>query len=226
YQDMQQFTFALAHDLKNSLTKLKLSLTLLKEEEIPPSINNYIQIIHRSADRLETIMLSLNKIIEVGDSSPHVVKNISPALVFSDAYDEFSDTIEMNEAFVNTDFTGIGELNYIEVYLKSIFTNLLSNAIKYSSPERPLYLTILATQKEDKAIFTFTDNGQGIDLEKFGNKLFLPFTRFSSNTDGSGVGLYLIKNIAERNGGSIEVESTPGKGSSFTVTIREYKLPV
>src|SRR5690348_12870608 len=83
YEDMRQFTFALAHDLKNSLTKLKLALSLVVDEEMPPVINSYFQIINRSAERLENIMISLNKIIQLGDTSPDVVKTISPAAVFS-----------------------------------------------------------------------------------------------------------------------------------------------
>lgn len=224
YRDMEQFTFALAHDLKNSLTKLKLALSLLEEEEIPVSLVNYVQIIHRAADRLEAIMMNLNKIIQLGHSSPDVVKNISPALVFADVQEEFADTLAKSGAVVTTDFT-VSELSYIDVYLKSILTNLLSNAIKYSSQHRTLEVSVSAYRQQDKTIFTFSDNGQGIDLQAHGQKLFQPFTRFSTTTEGSGIGLYLVKNIVERNGGKIEVESKPGHGTTFRLFLQEYKLP-
>lgn len=61
YNDMEQFTFALAHDLKNSLTKLKLALSLVEEEELHPPLDTYMQIISRAAADFEKIMLSLNK---------------------------------------------------------------------------------------------------------------------------------------------------------------------
>lgn len=224
YKDMQQFTFALAHDLKNSLTKLKLALSLLEEEEIPETLVNYVQIIHRASARLETIMVNLNKVIQVGDSSPDVVKTISPALVFADIYEEFSEALVKSGAVVATDFM-VSELNYIDVYLKSIFANLLSNAIKYAAPQRPLQVRVSARRQHGKTVFTFSDNGQGIDLQAHGDKLFQPFTRFSTNTEGSGIGLYLVKNIVERNGGKIEVESVPGQGTTFRLFLQEYKLP-
>lgn len=225
YRDMQQFTFALAHDLKNSLTKLKLALSLLEDEEIPPSISNYVQIIHRASGRLEAIMMSLNKIIEVGDSSPDVVKKVSPELVFADVHEEFAEALAKSGAVVTVDFSNVNELSYIEVYLKSIFANLVSNAIKYSSPQRPLEIAVTASKQGFQTVLSFSDNGQGIDLQRFGDKLFMPFTRFSSNTDGSGIGLYLIKNIVERNGGKIEIESRPDHGTTFHLFLQEYFLP-
>ena len=225
YQDMRQFTFALAHDLKNSLTKLKLALSLLGDEEMPPMINNYFQIINRAADRLENIMVSLNKIIQLGDTSPDVVKTVSPAAVFAEVQEEFSEALNQKNAEVRVDFSELAQMNYIEVYLKSIFTNLLSNAIKYSSPHRPLRLCVSALRLNDKVTFSFTDNGQGIDLNKAGDKLFQPFTRFSNSSDGSGIGLYLIKNIVERNGGHIRIESELNTGTRFHILLLDYQLP-
>jgi signal transduction histidine kinase len=61
---MEQFTFALAHDLKNSLTKLKLALSLVEEEELHPPLDIYMQIISRAAEDFEKTMLSLNREIQ------------------------------------------------------------------------------------------------------------------------------------------------------------------
>ncbi len=225
FRDMQQFTFAISHDLKNSLTKLRLALSLVSEEELPPTIHNYIQIIHRSATRLEKTMLSLNQVIELGHSSNHVVNSISPAEIFEDVRDEFSDALLKMRACIDTDFDGVAEFIYPEVYLKSILTNLLSNALKYFSPQRTLQLEVSATREGRHLHLHFVDNGQGIDLDRFGNRLFQPFTRFSSDTEGSGLGLYLIKYIVERNGGAIRVESRPGEGTRFHFILVEYDLP-
>ena len=65
-----------------------------------------------------------------------------------------------------------------------------------------------------------SDNGLGIDLERNGHKLFKMFTRLHANhVEGTGLGLYLIKRIIERHGGSIKAESKPGIGSRFIVTL-------
>lgn len=225
YRDMRQFNFALAHDLKNSLTKLKLALSLVNDEEMSPVIYNYFQIINRSAERLENIMIGLNKIIQLGDTSPDVVKPVSPAVVFAEVQEEFSEALNQKNAEIRVDFSELPQINYIEVYLKSIFSNLVSNAIKYSSSHRPLRLCISALRLNGKAAFSFADNGQGIDLNKAGDKIFQPFNRFSNSCDGTGIGLYLVKNIVERNGGHIRVESEPDTGTRFHILLRDYQLP-
>jgi signal transduction histidine kinase len=224
YRDMKQFTFALSHDLKNSLTKLKLALSLVEEEDMPPLIHNYVQIIHRSAGRLENTMLALNKIIEFGHAAPGAVRPVSLARIFTDLSDEFSESLLKMKALVKTDFTGVPELNYVEVYLKSIFSNLISNAVKYAMHDRPLRLDIKAERQEEDIVLIFSDNGEGIDMNKFGEKLFQPFSRFTTNGDGTGNGLYIIRNMVERNGGRISVESKKGEGTTFTLVLREYSL--
>ncbi|HTD94341.1 MAG TPA: HAMP domain-containing sensor histidine kinase [Chitinophagaceae bacterium] len=224
YRDMKQFTFALSHDLKNSLTKLKLALSLVEEEDMPALIHNYIQIIHRSAGRLENTMLALNKIIELGHSAPANVKSVSLARIFTDLSDEFSESLLKMKASVNTDFTRVAEVNYVEVYLRSIFSNLISNAVKYAAPDRALRLDITVDRHEGDVLLVFSDNGEGIDMEKSGKKLFQPFSRLTNNGDGTGNGLYIIRNMVERNGGSITVESRKGEGTVFRVVLKEYKV--
>ncbi len=67
-------------------------------------------------------------------------------------------------------------------------------------------------RKKDTVIISVKDNGIGINLEKHRNDLFKPFNRFTNKAEGTGVGLYLVRNIIEKNGGSIELISEPGIG--------------
>lgn len=224
YDDMQQFTFAISHDLKNSLTKLKLALSLVGEEQFAEPVNTYVQIINRSAERLEKTMLSLNQLIELGFASASTVRTIPVAKVFEEVYDEFADSLLRVNASVSASFDGQPEINYVEAYLKSIFSNLLSNSIKYRLPDRPLQIKIELQPTADGVVLVFADNGQGLDMDKCGQKLFLPFTRFSTHVDGSGIGLYLIRSMVERNGGSVQVESAPGQGTCFRFLLKQYPL--
>jgi signal transduction histidine kinase len=226
YKDMEQFTFALAHDLKNSLTKLKLALSLVEEEELQPPLDTYMLIIHRAAERFERILLSLNKVIQLGNTSPEVIKTISPQQVFANAREEFAEQLTDCNAIVTVDFSRAASFNYIEVHLQSVFSNLLSNAIKYASPDRQLHISVTGEKEADKISMSFADNGQGINLDMHGDKLFAPFTRFSDARDGSGIGLYIVKTIVERNGGTIEVSSVLRQGTTFRFVLNEYELPV
>jgi signal transduction histidine kinase len=69
-------------------------------------------------------------------------------------------------------------------------------------------------------VINFTDNGTGLDLKKYGKDVFGLYKRFHSNTEGSGVGLYTVKSQLSRYGGNIDVKSTPGVETTFTVSIQ------
>jgi two-component system, OmpR family, sensor kinase len=102
--------------------------------------------------------------------------------------------------------------------LSQVFNNLLSNAIKYSAGESPI--RIGASIQSDRAVVTVEDEGLGIPAADI-DRLFERYFRGSnvSGIVGTGVGLNLVKMVVDLHGGDIEVESTEGKGSRFTVRL-------
>jgi PAS domain S-box-containing protein len=103
--------------------------------------------------------------------------------------------------------------------LRQILLNLLSNAIKYNHTDGEVWVGW--KESGGHVAITVRDNGQGIAPE-YQDRLFTPFDRLgaeSSGVEGTGIGLALTRALAEMMGGSITVESAPGKGSTFTVTL-------
>jgi two-component system, OmpR family, phosphate regulon sensor histidine kinase PhoR len=96
---------------------------------------------------------------------------------------------------------------------------LLSNAIKFKSPEHRPKIFIKTERKNNFIIISIKDNGIGIDSNKQ-EAIFSKYFRLENNIEGSGVGLYLVKEIVTNAGGKIVVESQVGKGSEFRVYIR------
>lgn len=105
----------------------------------------------------------------------------------------------------------------IPAYLDSIVLNLMTNAIKYKAKDRNSFLKVSGSHKNKFVVIQFEDNGQGIDLKKHGDKLFGMYKTFHENKEARGVGLFISKNQIETMGGKIEVESTVGTGTKFTV---------
>lgn len=108
-------------------------------------------------------------------------------------------------------------------FLKRMFTAFLENALQYSAPDKPV--TIELTTSDDAAIIRFIDCGIGISAEDCG-KIFDRFyrsdkarTKLENNKNSVGLGLSIAKWIADRHDIEISVDSTPGKGSIFTLTI-------
>jgi signal transduction histidine kinase len=92
----------------------------------------------------------------------------------------------------------------------------LTNAIKYRSPDRAIEINITSVQQDSFILLSFADNGLGIPAEQI-EKIFLMFKRVHTHVEGSGIGLYIVKRIIENNGGRIEVESEPGRGTTFNM---------
>ena len=112
------------------------------------------------------------------------------------------------------------EIRGVHAYLDSIVLNLITNAIKYRSPNVDGVLKIWNEFREGYIVLSFQDNGLGIDLEQYGNKLFGLHKTFHGNTDSRGIGLYISKNQIEQMGGKIEVESKVDEGTVFRVFLR------
>jgi signal transduction histidine kinase len=106
------------------------------------------------------------------------------------------------------------------IYLKSVFENLLDNASKYSPKKSRIYIRV--EQNTKMASISIRDEGVGIK-RKEKSKLFKKFSRIPSdatnNIEGSGLGLYWVKQIVELHGGKINVKSHPGRGSTFIVEL-------
>ena len=75
-------------------------------------------------------------------------------------------------------------------------------------------------EEEGRIFFEISDNGQGIDLEKHGKKLFGMYNTFHGNENAKGIGLFITKNQIESMGGTIDVESEIGKGTTFRIRLK------
>ena len=106
--------------------------------------------------------------------------------------------------------------------LKQILVNLLSNAVKFTGEGGQVALEARADAKTMRLEFSVSDTGVGIALEDQ-LKLFQPFTQVDSSltrsSEGTGLGLALVQSLVELHGGSVEVQSEPGKGSRFIVAL-------
>jgi signal transduction histidine kinase len=106
-----------------------------------------------------------------------------------------------------------------EAGLTQCFSNLLDNAVKFVQPGKVPEVRVRAETREAFVRLWFEDNGIGIPKQAQG-KLFLMFQRATTEFEGTGVGLALVKKVAERMGGKVGVESEPGKGSRFWLDLR------
>ena len=108
-------------------------------------------------------------------------------------------------------------------YLESILLNFTTNAIKYSSPDRVPEITYTFNITDGVKILEIADNGLGINIEKYGERLFGMYKTFHKNPEARGIGLFITKNQIESMGGSVDIESEEGKGTVFKIYFNEKK---
>lgn len=109
-----------------------------------------------------------------------------------------------------------------EAYLTQCISNLLTNAVKFVEPGKTPSITIWAESTPEKVRLHFQDNGVGID-ETHQKRIFRMFERGpnSQRVDGTGIGLAIVQRAVERMGGTVGVESSPGKGSTFWIELKK-----
>lgn len=113
----------------------------------------------------------------------------------------------------------VAEVKYHRCYLESMLYNFISNSLKYSRPNLPAEITIATWEDEGRTILSVKDNGLGIDLDKYGGKIFSLGQVFHEGYDSKGMGLYITRKQIESLGGNITVKSEPNKGTEFIVTL-------
>lgn len=214
-----------SHELRTPLSAILGSLDLIRQEwseRLPPEGQKLIEICQRNS----TMLLSL--VSDLLDSAALHHKR----MILHRSVIPFSPLVEQTFAALAplAWANGVKLLNMvlpqIEVYadaqrLQQVLLNLVGNAIKFSKKEEA-YVQVEATQAEEHVTVCVVDNGVGIAPEKIG-RIFEPFVQgadsYTAPTTGTGLGLTICKALIERHGGSIRIESEPGRGSRVSFSL-------
>jgi PAS domain S-box-containing protein len=222
--DLDTFFYAVSHDLRGPLNNITSMVELMKGGK-PEQLTAYLKMLEKSTQRVSNILTGLTEVLEVKKNQQEQVEEIELNTVLQQVLVDFEEVIQQTRTTVEADFSGCASLYYNTPFLESIFRNMISNAIKYRSGNRLPHIQISCRRVNSFVELHFQDNGQGIKLEKNREKIFRPFFQLDSKQEGKGMGLNIVKNIVERNGGQIAVESEPGEGTTFICSIREYEEP-
>lgn len=215
----RQFVSDASHELKTPLASIKLLTdSILQNEMDRDTVMEFVEDIGMEADRLNRMsqkLLSLSRVESQEDGDCEIVY-MAPTV--ERAVRMLQGIASRNQITIVTDFSGDTPILILEDDLYQIAFNLVENGIKYNLPGGTLTVSLL--RDEDNAILKVSDTGVGIPTESIGH-IFERFYRVdkarSRKSGGSGLGLSIVRNIVERNGGTIMVESAVGQGTTFTV---------
>jgi len=174
--------------------------------------------------RLEKTLTGLIEMIDFQKNNNRISHEINLLKSFNDVTEQLDYDIKNTKAEITVDIPKDLTINFIQAYITSIFYNLMSNSLKYRDYDKPLKIKVSVQQEDDFVVIKVTDNGIGIDLNRYGHFLFQPFKRLTVEREGTGIGLSIINNVVRKNGGRIEVESNLKKGTQFKVFIKPLNI--
>ena len=220
-KDLKQFSYITSHNLRAPLSNLTGLLNLVEDMPIEdPELKEIISGFTKSTHLLNETINDLVKVVIIKDNPSIQKEKVLIKEIFENVFNQLSFLIGLHKPILKIDLEEITILNINKSYLESIFLNLLTNAIKYRSENKQLRITISSKLVEDDLVLTFKDNGIGIDLNRNKDKIFGLYQRFHNHPDSKGLGLYLVKSQVEAMGGTINVASEVGKGTTFTITFK------
>ena len=216
-EELAQFAYVASHDMKTPISNLMRLMELLQDlGGIKVHCQEIFDKTQLSVKRMDKTIRTLNKVLQLKQNHDRVEKSLLDfEQVFEDVQSNFAFQIMDTEAIIKTNFHKQPQIHIGRIHLESVFHNLLSNALKYRMPSRIPVINVSTDCIQDNLRLSFSDNGEGIDLDSYRNKLFGLFQRFNLEIEGTGVGLHMVKSIVENSGGYIEVESQLSEGTTF-----------
>jgi two-component system phosphate regulon sensor histidine kinase PhoR len=219
----RDFVANVSHELKTPITSIKGFLETLKEGAMndPDNAERFLDIIIRHTDRLSAIiedLLSLSRIERDSEKGEVAIADRPLQEVFDSVEKSLRSKAKHKNITLEFDLDDslVAETN--PTLLEQAIVNLVDNALKYSEPGSSV--RIVSEKNDHEVIIRVQDQGCGIPREHL-KRIFERFYRVdkarSRKVGGTGLGLAIVKHIANAHGGRIEVESSPGQGSTFSI---------
>jgi PAS domain S-box-containing protein len=215
---LHEFAQIVSHNLRSPVGNILSLLSLIDSAENEEEKREYFKLLEESGATTLTTLNELNEVLQIKQNKDIEKQDLEFATVFDHVIRMLNARIAQSDAGIITDFIEAPIIHYPNIYLESIFLNLLSNALKYAHPDRKLLIRIRSFRTEGKVTLTVSDNGLGINMNKYGHQVFKLRKTFHHHPESRGIGLFMIKNQIVSMGGDITVSSIENEGSTFTVT--------
>lgn len=216
-KQLEEFNRIVAHNIRGPAGNIKILLNEYNESSDEKERGQYIEYLNQSSEQLLQTLTELMEIIEVKMNKTIKFEDCDLEEIIQKIKNQLHGIIVRHHAVINLKLQ-VKSILYPSIYLESILFNLINNALKYSKKdESPVINISTHKNKNGDVILEILDNGLGINLVKYGNQVFKLHKVFHPGYDSKGVGLFMTKNQIETFGGTIDIESTEGVGTKFTI---------
>lgn len=218
-EELERFTYTASHDLKSPLITIRGFIGYLEQDARQGNykrMTSDIQRISEAAEKMQRLLSELLDLSKVGHAAGEK-QNTPFEEIVTEALKRVEGQLEMKRVEVRIG-TGFPIVRVDKERTIELVQNLVDNAVKFMGSQPQPCIEIGYTMEDGRPIFHVSDNGIGIKRE-FHKRIFGLFDKLDPDTEGTGVGLALVKRIVEIHGGSIWVESSEGEGSAFYFTL-------
>ncbi|WP_018342803.1 PAS domain-containing sensor histidine kinase [Cytophaga aurantiaca] len=218
-EQLNEFSYIISHNLRGPISNLLGLVEIFKHhKEDATQTEQFLFHITKTTQKLDEVISDLNFVVTNHDSnvSNNSIVNLEDEC--SAIAGLLSVQIKKTEAKFKYDFSSCPEIYSVKSYIHNILYNLISNAIKYKREDcAPIVELSSCLVDKSTVCIECKDNGIGMDLKKYQDKLFGFYKRFHNHVDGRGIGLHLVKRQVELLDGYIKVESILEQGSIFKI---------
>ena len=215
--ELDSFVYSVSHDLRAPLMSILGLINLSKSEDSVKEHKSYLSMMEEMINKLDRFIhevidytknIKSDVVIKEIDIEKEI-KEIIDDLKFSEGWDKIDFQVE-----VNVTKPIVADISR----LSTILNNLITNSIKYYNPSaEKSYIKIEVNCEDQNRVLVISDNGLGIE-EQYHDRIFEMFFRGTELSTGSGLGLYIVKEMVNKINGSLEFESKTGVGTKFTIT--------
>ena len=216
-EELDNFLYTASHDLKTPISNLEGLINLMhrKSSDRHSEDSPLFDMMTKQVEKLRDVIYDLSEVGRIQRETEEHFEMVNIMSVLKEFEADHQERIWQANAEIHTDFEQ-AEFYFSEKLFTNLLHNLLDNALKYRSDERRPVIHVKTYRENEYLVVEVKDNGIGIKPEHQ-HKIFGMFNRFNRDQEGTGIGLYMVKKIAEKYHGKVEVESQVGQGAAFKV---------
>lgn len=216
--ELEGLIHALGHDLKAPLANIRSMVDMLEGGTLNgDQTRHFLSRVHANADTMGRLITDLVELSRI-DFRQEPAEDVDVVEIVEEVLRLHEQSISARGAVIAV-MPGLPRVRYPRTRLLQVFSNLVGNALSHTGEQPGLRIDIGCETTVTAHTLSVADNGPGIDTETQ-RQMFEPFFTSAKKGNGSsGLGLTIVKRIVEKNGGSIRVESKPGRGAVFIFTV-------
>ena len=216
------FSHIVSHNLKTQAGNITSLLDFIELDKEHKTLNEMLLHLRTVSNDLNDTILNLTQIVQIQNNVNIIVKPLKLTQYINKTISAIKDYNSDTKVLIINNVPEYVKVDFNPAYLESVLLNFTTNAIKYAHPDRnPIIIFDYNVEENGFKTLKITDNGLGIDLQRFGKLLFGMYKTFHKHKEARGIGLYITRNQIEAMKGKILVESEVGVGTAFKIVFND-----